>query len=390
MHVPKSGGTSIHVALNHALPSGTISPKRQDAALAGGFNEFDLLDPQIRATIVVRDDEIAGLAAYPVVSGHFALSTLRRVTSVSAVATVLREPRARVLSQYAFWRLLPPGDRYLWRGYPFLDHALRPLDEFLAEPLVAIATDNLVCRMLLSDDERVPKAGFIADSDIGAVALSAIDELEMLGYVGVLELGDSMWEGLSGFFGAPLAPARINTTESRIEIADAPAAQCIVTPDTLDLLHARTVGDALVYRRVLATSGYSAAYIERLQAAAFAAELVRIGNFVGTSATEVRIRGQRSEELARQLSTKDEVLQHAAQQALVKDEELRRASEQLREARQRLAETHEQLKWHRIWLAGIQGSASWRLTAPLRAGKRTFRRFPSSATRAARRLGSQR
>jgi hypothetical protein len=370
MHVPKSGGTSIRVALEQALPSGRISPKRHDASLFGGFNEFDRIDPNLRALLAIRDDELAALSDYPVISGHFSLSTLLRVTSASAVATVLREPRARVLSTYAFWRLFPPTARTAWQGALGLDYGSRPVDEFLAEPLVAAATDNLVCRMLLGNDPRIPKVGFIADSDIETVARDAIGQLETLGYVGVLELGDSMWDGFSGFFGVSLPPARLNTTESLSETADAPAAHDLVTLETLDVLGARTAADAVVYRHMLMTAGCSLGYVDRLQATAFAAELVRIGNSIGPSATESRIRGGRLDELTRQL--------------LAKDEELQRATALMKDIGEELAETKEQLRWHRSWLQAVQGSTSWRLTAPIRAGKRAFMSLHRSAARVAR------
>jgi hypothetical protein len=376
MHVPKTAGTSVLASLEQALPLGTISPKREDPSMVCcGFRDYDRLNPQVREVFVVGDDEVAALSDYSVVSGHFSLPTLLRVTRASAVATVLREPRARVLSQYAFWRLFSPTVRTAWSPIKSFDHALRPLDEFLTEPLVAAATDNLVCRMLLGDDSRIPRVGFVADSDIDAVALDAIGALETLGYVGVLELGDSIWDGLSGFFGVPLEPISVNKTESHRETADAPPAGGTVTLETLDALDARTAADAIVYRNVLSTNGYSAGYIERLQASAFASELIQLGNVVGTSATEARVRGRRSEDLARQL--------------LTKDEELAQASALVHETREQLAETNEQLGWHRLWLEAIQGSASWRLTAPLRAGKRTLRRLSPSAGGVATRANSE-
>jgi hypothetical protein len=374
MHIPKSAGSSVHAALEEALPRGAISPKRMDGTTLGGFIEYDSLDRGLRAALAIGDDEVAALSAYPVVSGHFSLSTLLRVTRASAVATVLREPRARALSHYAFLRLFP--NRIPWRGrYPALSYALRTLDEYLTEPAIAAETDNLVCRMLLAEDPRIPKVGFIADSNLDAVALEAIGELEMLGYVGVLELGDSMWDGLSAFFGAPLTPTRVNKTESHRDIGDAPAAESVVTLQTLDALGARTAADAIVYRHALSTSGFPDGYVDGVQATAFAAELFRIGNLLGTSATEARKRGESSQELARQL--------------VAKDEELRRAAALVQETRQQLAETNEELRLHRLWLEAVQGSASWRLTEPLRAGKRTFTRLPSSARRLARRVDGQ-
>jgi hypothetical protein len=256
----------------------------------------------------------------------------------------------------------------LWRAYPALDHALRPLDEFLTERLVAAATDNLVCRMLLGSDPRIPRTDFIASSDVDAVALGAIARLDTLGYVGVLELGDVMWHGLSRFFGVSLAPTRLNTTESYRDLADAPGAQASVTLDTLDALEARTAADTMVYRHLLSSRGYSVDDVERLRATAFAAELVRMGNVIGTSAIEARLRGQKSDAVARQL--------------IAKEEERQFATARMHEALKELAEVKEQLRWHQVWLDSIQGSRSWRVTAPLRAGKRTLMRLPSLAMRA--------
>jgi hypothetical protein len=51
---------------------------------------------------------------------------------------------------------------------------------------------------------------------------------------------------------------------------------------------------------------------------------------------------------------------------LVPDQELRAAEE-------RLAATSAELERHRAWLQGLEGSASWRLTAPLRSLKRRLR-----------------
>jgi len=51
---------------------------------------------------------------------------------------------------------------------------------------------------------------------------------------------------------------------------------------------------------------------------------------------------------------------------LVPDQELRQAQESL-------AAANAELQQHRAWLQGIEGSASWRLTAPLRSFKRRLR-----------------
>jgi hypothetical protein len=374
MHVPKSAGSSVHVALERALPPGTMSSKVMDTSVfCCGFRDFDAFDPDLRAVLAVGRGEIAALSAYRVISGHFSLSSLLGLTSASEIATVLREPRARVLSNYAYWRLFSPASRSSYGGYQALDHARRPLDEFLTEPLVARATDNLVCRMLLGDDSRIPEVGFIAASDVAVVAEDAIGVLETLGYVGVLELGDSIWEGLSGFFGVPLSPICVNTTASYAETADAPALHHPVTLDTLRLLETRTAADAIVYRHALDAAGCSGQHANRLQAAAFASELVRIGDVAGTFAAQFRVRGRTIEELVGRVQHNDAEVQQEREQLEHARRQVQQQDQFLRETQRELAQIRDQLRWHQLWLDGIQGSASWRLTAPARAAKNAMR-----------------
>ena len=74
----------------------------------------DAIDPEWRKHPVAHDDEAQELSGYDVLIGHFPLPLLNRITAPSLVATVLREPRARLLSHYAYWRLASeqPG----WQG----------------------------------------------------------------------------------------------------------------------------------------------------------------------------------------------------------------------------------------------------------------------------------
>jgi hypothetical protein len=379
LHVPKSAGTSVHVSLETALPPGAVSPKRQDAPLfCGGFNDFDLLDPGVRAMLVIDSDELRELSDSAVVSGHFSLSTLLRITDASSITTVLREPRSRVLSHYAFWRLSPTVRRD-WRGDPALDHALRPLDEFLSEPQVAGAIDNLVCRMLLRGDTRIPDLGFIAPEHVDDLGSRAITALQTLGFVGVLELGDSMWTGLSRFFGVSLAPMRLNTTAADGQTADAPDARLNITEHTLELLDARTAVDAIVYRHALASEGYSADRAERLSASAFADELVRLGDVAGASASELRERVRCKDA---ELHDRGELLRIAREELAGKEAELAGKEAELagKEAElagkeAELAGKEAELALHRGWLDAIQGSASWRVTTPARAAKRALMRL---------------
>src|SRR5687767_13254551 len=107
MHVPKSAGTSMHVALERALPHGSVAPRRMDPAAFCGFDDFDRLGEEARVVVAADDGEVDALAGYRAVSGHFALSTLTRLAHERRIGTVLREPRARLISHYLYLRVTP-------------------------------------------------------------------------------------------------------------------------------------------------------------------------------------------------------------------------------------------------------------------------------------------
>lgn len=282
MHIPKCAGSSVYALLAESLPQGSLSRANIDAAMLGpGFIDLDSLPPRAREQVVSTPEEVADLAKYSVVFGHFRLSTVAQVTRYAAMATVLREPRARLVSQYVYWRSSPNHGS---RQFQPRDHALRPLDDFLSEPSLAAAHDNLVCRMLLEPDPRIPSRDFIARSMIEAVAADAAVKLDALGFVGVLELGDVVWRGLSGFFGVALAPDRRNVTSRRPMPSDAEPLGRPLTARTIGLIHSRTAADALLYQRALAGAGCSAEECAWLPDAAFANRLLQLGISAGHSA----------------------------------------------------------------------------------------------------------
>lgn len=374
MRVPKSGGSNITVALGRALRPEAICPRAFDTSLFGDFSDFDALGPHVRARVAVTEEEVAELLAYDFVSGHFSLPTLLSVTSPKRVATVLREPRARLLSHYAYMRLRRSVVRDIWRFWPDEGPGTgRSVDEFLTDPMLAPHTDNIVCRMLLGPGARIPETGFIAPSELREVAADGLAALDTLGYTGVLETGDRVWDGLSEFVGVPLAPNRANERTSWVEFSDARPVDCVITAHTLRLLEARTAADAVVFKQAVLAGGCSRDQADHLRATAFASELVRLGNVIGTSSVEARERGQRIDDLTLQLD--------------LRQNELGSANAQLSETGKQLHQAAEELGRHRAWLADIQGSASWRITEPLRAAKRTISVVRPSQRRPVPRLG---
>lgn len=308
-------------------------------------------------------DEISRSA---VVSGHFYLPTLLRVTEPASIATVLREPRTRVLSLYTFWRITPGYEQ--WYPYRPHYHALKSLDEFLLDPLMASAVDNVVCRILLHGDSRIPEDDFISAEEVGEVAEDAIAQLDRLGLVDVIELGQSMWERLSLFFRVRLESGRANVTASSGMIPETLPFPGPISDRTIELLRARTAADAIAYRHVLATYT-TEARATRIADSTFAAQLVRIGDIGGHSAASLGSLTSRLADSEGRLSTLSEEL------SARHDAKVAGLMEQLAVQQEAVRKIQTELENQRVWLDGIQRSASWRLTAPLRAAKRLMTRW---------------
>ena len=279
LHVPKSAGTSLFRALEAAHPAGAVAPRRMDVTMFCGFDAFDRLGTEARAVVAVRDREIAELARYRAVSGHFALPALMRLAPPDRIGTVLREPRARLVSYYLYLRCTP-GIRETWRPYDVFSAADGTIDAFLADPRVATATDNKACRMLLADDSRVRDGQFIGAGDLEPLAEAAWARLRGLGFAGVLEDGADTWRGLGELFGVPLSPGRANVTgEEGMRRGALPVPP--PGPRALELLERRSAGDAVLYSRI-ASRGHGSATAARARAdAALATQLERMRRFGG-------------------------------------------------------------------------------------------------------------
>ncbi|MFI4992214.1 MAG: hypothetical protein ACHQCH_01190 [Solirubrobacterales bacterium] len=236
--------------------------------------------------------------------------------------------------------------------------------------------DNQVCRTLLDGDARIPDEGFIAETDIEAVASDAIGRLETLGFIGVLELGDSAWQGLARLFGATLEPRRLNVTgEQGRPVAAAPG-ETLVTVAALDLIEQRNAADRAVYDHALALAGVRDGERLRLADSAFARQLVLLGDHLGSSAAKL------TEHVGAIDETRTELGQQAQLHAQVADLRAQLASREL--AMRSLNEEIESREFERRgedidrlrrWLDAVHASVSWKLTAPLRATKHGMERL---------------
>jgi hypothetical protein len=256
-----------------------------DASFFCDFRDFHLLVPTSRARVACNPQDRRSLGKYAAISGHFPLPVLLQVTSASSIGTIMREPRARLLSQYTFWRT--PGVEDYLAPYRTWEHALRPLDEFLAERCVASATDNVASRMLLNGDSRISDLDFIPPRHVEQIAAAAIERLDELGFVGIMELGDSARHGVERLFDVKLEPMRVNVTGEDNNVIPAAPHERLVSAQTLDLLEQRTAADRIVYDHALDRAGVRGHQRERLAESSFAQQLVRLGDLLGTRAAMV-------------------------------------------------------------------------------------------------------
>lgn len=138
--------------------------------------------------------------------------------------------------------------------------------------------------MLLADDPRLPSSGFIGKQEVETLAAAAIQFLDTLGFVGILERGQSAWDGVGHISGVKLERHRSNVTGELGSVAADRDDVGALTAGALELLEERTAVDALIYDQALDRAGLDKSERNRVIDDAFASQLVRLGDLCGVSA----------------------------------------------------------------------------------------------------------
>lgn len=245
LHIPKSAGTSLVAALRASFPEDAPFTAWFDRCLYASFDDYDQMTPETQARFYLGDG--SDLGRYAVIAGHFSRQTIAATLPPAQIFTVIREPRVRLLSHYFFWRSLPI-ERH--RAYLPYDGQLRAIElglaEFLSVPWLAPQTDNILTRMLLFPNRRLPAVRFIADLDpLTRVRIRrrAGQLLDDFGFVAPLELGDPLASGIARWLGRPFEIPHLNRTER----TDGPDITEHLTPDVWRLLDRRTVVDRVLW-----------------------------------------------------------------------------------------------------------------------------------------------
>ena len=246
LHIPKSGGTALGLAIAEALE---IKSRIHawDRCLFGGYSQFETWPPERMENVFLAPEQMPEDAEF--LSGHLAASTIQRRYPDAQRLTLLREPRARLLSLWVFWRSLA-GDlsQDIGSFAERIAQARGPLSEFLGYPPLAAQIDNVTARMLIWPHPLAPEEGFIAAENDEAVFEQALARLGEFDFVDIYE-NTKATSHLARWLRRPLHLRRANVTPSVPEAYRTNLA-AELTARARDLLQQRTRIDARLWRAV--------------------------------------------------------------------------------------------------------------------------------------------
>ena len=217
-----------------------------DRVLFGGFDGFGTLGAEQRAELYDAPAQMP--RARTLVCGHFALSTLRAAYPGAQLVTVLREPVSRLLSHWMFWRKQTDEALAGWGGWgDYVRQARRPLGAFIAEPQVAVQTDNMALRMLLWPHPAVPVDGFIDPANDAELLREARRRLDGFALAEIVE--GPVVARIGTWLGRDFTYRRLNETADMPERQRTPLAGQLDAA-TLALLDERSRLDLALWRGV--------------------------------------------------------------------------------------------------------------------------------------------
>lgn len=232
LHIPKCGGTSLSGVLKQNFAAGEVCP-------------------HVNNTL----GKIANkqLASWRYFSGHYSKASVDAVPGPKQLVTVLREPKARVLSLYYFWKAHKEDyieGRNL--GGPRLARQMDLLSFLMSEELaVTRSVRNTMTRTLIASLQVTNAAGFVG-RDPGFSVDTAMVNLARYNFVAFTDTLDEDVAQLTRQL--DLTPAdkapRSNTFESfSTRSAMEPVERETITPQIEQALNRATSLDRELYER---------------------------------------------------------------------------------------------------------------------------------------------
>ncbi len=243
LHLEKTAGTALANALTERFHPLQIDP-----------DPHRTMPPHLRSAFPTP--ALGAIRDRKLVWGHYDLPSLLRLGSDRVIVTMLREPTARILSLYRYWRSVEPallepfGNDGVKLAHRFdLVGFLRHEDPFLRDSI-----DNLYVRRL---------TGFYSSGSADRLAADPAGSLELarralgrLAFVGVIERMEESLAGLSASLGAPLLELQAdNISEANASARPGlfrPVEQATITPEIAIELDRLTSLDRVIYAECLA------------------------------------------------------------------------------------------------------------------------------------------
>jgi hypothetical protein len=198
LHIPKTAGTSLHLLLIDRFEENAICPIRN--------HKLDEMSME-------------QLQKYRLFSGHYYFDQVERIPEPKILLTMLREPKARLLSLYNYhrsfrWDAIAEPEADSGRRI-CLAKTLSALEYFrCADPVVYAVVNNSMARQLIGLKYNLPDGKLrISDDGVLNLALKNLERFAAIGFV------DSPNGSLRRFgevlpIGLPESMPRHNTFES--------------------------------------------------------------------------------------------------------------------------------------------------------------------------------
>jgi hypothetical protein len=234
-HIPKAAGSSVIGALN------TLFEPHQ--VVMGATRE------------ILRSLSEEQLAQIRLVTGHLTAKEVDSIPGPKRVLTFLREPAARILSLYYFWKSMTAEFAANMAGPPLAKQ--RSLLEFLrsSEPVVRSNIENGITRRFIAGRALAADSSVMTQTTSESLAEMAMRRLRSYHFVGFQETFDEdVAAMLRGIGHAPRNAPRNNMladlpeTDARYERSERES----ITPDIEAELARLTTADSILYAMAFA------------------------------------------------------------------------------------------------------------------------------------------
>ena len=224
MHVPKTAGLAIRNFIISAVKPATVF-EDFDRYLFGSSFDTTTSDHKIV-------DELPDVSCY---IGHASFSGLIKACPDAQMLTVFREPYARQMSLWLFFRAMSN-----------FTQAHGSLHQFLSDTEMVGQTDNVYVRALLWPNPLIPENYFIDPRDYDEILKLAMHNLERFEFLDVIE-NPLFPTRLQTWFNTPISLNRENETVACPRKFDL---RKEMTPRTVRILEMSTRLDRILWRHV--------------------------------------------------------------------------------------------------------------------------------------------